>query len=238
MEDIPLMLNFKLMGFGRSFFKDIAVVDAHNSINAITELNDFEIELLFNAGIQAIKKASKEYKFPFKFGKAKVKFDYDLKQGLGYGGAVIFLIEVNNQLFAYITIDGNNMKSGLREKILTKLKAIGIEDGEVMTTDTHIVNGLASTKLGYHPVGEAFNEDEFIEKILNGAKEALNDLEECEVAFNSEFVEAKVFGRKFMENLINSIYAFAKGISTSLFATLILIDAVLILTLKFLKLLF
>jgi putative membrane protein len=237
MEDIPLTLNFKLIEFGKRYFKDIAIIDAHNSINAITELNDFEIELLFNAGVKALEKASKEHKFPFKFGKAKVKFNYGLKQGLGYGGAVIFLIEVNNQLFAYITIDGNNMKSGLREKILAKLKEIGIEDGEVMTTDTHIVNGLVSTKLGYHPVGEAFNEDEFIEKILNGVKEALKDLEDCEVAFNSAFIEVKVFGRKSMENLINSIYAFAKKVSISLIATLILIDAVLILALKFSKLL-
>ncbi|MBS7658414.1 MAG: DUF2070 family protein [Candidatus Bathyarchaeia archaeon] len=235
MEDIPLTLNFKLIEFGKKYFKDIAVIDAHNSINAITELNDFEIELLFNAGAKAIEKASKEDKFPFKFGKAKVEFNYSLKQGLGYGGAVIFLIKVNNQLSTYITIDGNNMKSGLREKILTRLKEIGIEDGEIMTTDTHIVNGLVSTKLGYHPVGEALNENEFIEKILNGVNEALRDLEDCEVAFNSTFVKTKVFGRKSMENLINLIYDFAKGISISLFTTLILIDTILILTLKLLS---
>lgn len=238
MEDIPLMLNFKLNEFGKKYFKDVAVIDAHNSINTITELDNSEIELLFNAGIKALEEASKEPKFPFKFGKAKVEFKYSLKQGLGYGGATIFLIKVNNQLSAYITIDGNNMKSGLREKILTKLKEIGIEDGEIMTTDTHIVNGLVSTKLGYHPVGDALDENEFIKAILNGVKEALKDLENCEVAFNSTFVKAKVFGRKSMENLINSIYAFAKGISTSLIATLILIDAILIFALKFSKFLF
>lgn len=232
MEDIPLILNHKLTEFGKNYFKDIAIIDAHNSINAMIELSDFDIKRLFNAGVAAIEKASKESKFPFKFGKAKVEFNYTPKQGLGYGGAKIFLIQVKDQLVSYITIDGNNMKSGLREKLLNKMKELNIEDGEIMTTDTHVVNGLISAKLGYYPIGEGFNEDEFIEKILKGVNEALKDLEECEVAFNSNFVKVKVFGRNSMENIVNSIYSFAKGISISLIATILLIEAALIFVLK------
>ncbi|MBS7655664.1 DUF2070 family protein [Candidatus Bathyarchaeota archaeon] len=232
MEDIPLMLNYELTEFGKNYFKDIAIIDAHNSINAIIELSDFDIKLLFNTGVAAIEKASKEPEFPFKFGKAKVEFNYTPKQGLGYGGATIFLIQVKNQLCSYITIDGNNMKSGLREKILNKIKELNVEDGEIMTTDTHVVNGLISAKLGYYPIGEGFNEEEFIEKILKGVNEALKDLEECEAAFNSNFVKVKVFGRNSMENLVNSIYSFAKRISISFIATMFLIEAALIFALK------
>jgi putative membrane protein len=234
MEDIPLMLNYKLTDFGRNYFKDVAIIDTHNSINAITELSDLDINLLFNAGVTAIEKSFKEPKFPFKFGKAKIEFNYTPKQGLGYGGVTIFLIQVKDQLVSYITIDGNNMKSGLREKLLSKIKELGINDGEVMTTDTHVVNGLVSAKLGYYPIGEGFNEDEFIEKILKGVNEALKDLEECEVAFNSEFIKVKVFGRKSMENLVNSIYKFAREISISLIATIFLIETVLLFVLRIL----
>ncbi len=58
------------------------------------------------------------------------------------------------QRFAYITIDGNNMIRGLREHILETAKRSGFEDAEVMTTDTHMVNGIVSAPLGYHTVGE------------------------------------------------------------------------------------
>ncbi len=76
---------------------------------------------------------------------------------MGPGGISAIVIEVGEQRAAYITIDGNNMISGLREKILAMLRGIGIADGEVLTTDTHAVTGIIPAARGYYPVGEVID---------------------------------------------------------------------------------
>lgn len=232
MEDIPPSLNDRLLEAGRSWFKDLAVVDAHNSINEVSELAEPELELLFEAGKLALEKASKEPRKPFKFGGAEVRLDYGPDAGFGYGGATVFLIQVDGQLVSYVTLDGNNMKSGLREKILSKLREIGVDDGEVMTTDTHVVNGRVPAKLGYYPIGGKANEEELIGKIVNGVKAALNDLEEAEVAFNSGEVNVKVLGDSSFRNLVSLIYKFGKDIFSSLIFTVALSEIILLLILN------
>ena len=72
---------------------------------------------------------------------------------MGAGGITAIVVEVENQKTAYVVIDGNNMMPGLREKILTWLAALGFEESEVFTTDTHTVSALVTGSRGYHPVG-------------------------------------------------------------------------------------
>ncbi|HID16872.1 TPA: DUF2070 family protein, partial [Candidatus Bathyarchaeota archaeon] len=232
MEDIPPSLNDRLLKVGKEWFRDLAVVDAHNSINEVSELAEPELKLLFNAGKLALEKASKEPKRPFKFGKAEIRLDYGPDAGFGYGGATIFLIQVNGQLVSYITLDGNNMKSGLREKILSKLREVGVADGEVMTTDSHVVNGRVPAKLGYYPIGEKVKEEELVGKIVGGVKAALNDLEDAEVAFNSGEVRVKVLGHGSFQNLVNLIYKFSQSILGSFIFTAALSETILLLALN------
>jgi putative membrane protein len=93
------------------------------------------------------------------------------------------------------------MKAGLREKILKAIKELGVEDGEIMTTDTHMVNGLISSKFGYYPVGYAIDQKKFLEAILEGVKIAKRNLEEVEVSCASEEVKVKTLGLKTVESL-------------------------------------
>ena len=78
---------------------------------------------------------------------------------------------------AYVVIDGNNMVSGLREEILTSLKGLGIEEGEVFTTDTHSVSALILGKQGYHPIGEAMDKRKLVDYIKQATLEATSKLE-------------------------------------------------------------
>jgi len=59
---------------------------------------------------------------------------------------------------------------------------MGIADGEVLTTDTHVVNGIVLTKRGYHPVGEVMDQEKLIDYIKQAAITALDDLEPAEVS--------------------------------------------------------
>ena len=68
--------------------------------------------------------------------------EFTLKDGMGAGGITATVVQVGKQKTAYVVIDGNNMISGLREKILAALTSVGFDESEVFTTDTHAVSAL------------------------------------------------------------------------------------------------
>lgn len=94
-------------------------------------------------------------------------------EGIGESGVKVMVIEVNGQKMAYILLDSNNMIIGFREKIIDAVKSQGIDQVEVMTTDTHSVNTLAG---GHNPVGNK-KADEIINKIVEATQKAVEDLE-------------------------------------------------------------
>jgi putative membrane protein len=106
------------------------------------------------------------------------------------------------QKTAYVVIDGNNMVTGLREKILSSLNSMKIEEGEVFTTDTHSVNAVILNSRGYHPIGEAVNHEKLIEYIKSVSSAALSNLEPAKVACkNITIHDVKVIGDKHLEAL-------------------------------------
>jgi len=195
MEDIPLDVGAELEALGKRHFSNMALIDAHNSITDISEITDDEVRDLKESFRNALADATSKPKVPFKIGVSKVGLDeFGLRQGIGPGGVVVFLIGVEDKLSAYITIDGNNMKSGFREKILDALYGLGIDQGEVMTTDTHMVNGVVTAKLGYHPIGEAVDQDKLIEQIKLAVVRARENLEEGGFAYSTSRLKVKTMG--------------------------------------------
>jgi putative membrane protein len=117
---------------------------------------------------------------PFQIGAATVyPQDFSLKDGMGTGGITTIVVRVAEQKTAYVVIDGNNMISGLREKILLALASIGFDESEVYTTDTHAVNAVVLGRRGYHPVGESMNPEVLIGYIKETASTAMARLESC-----------------------------------------------------------
>jgi len=211
MEDIPSSLGEELHRLARMKFKHAAIIDSHNCINNVKDYTDKEIEDLKMASIQAIETLSHIDTFPFEMGVAKNGFGiYGPEHGCGPGGISVFVFRVSNRLSAYIILDGNNMISGLREKILSSLKNIGIDDGEIMTTDTHIVNGVVPARLGYHPIGEALDQDIVLRIVINTVERAKENLERVEVSSATGSVEVKSLGPKSLEKLTNFMYSVSK----------------------------
>ena len=93
------------------------------------------------------------------------------------------MYKLRNQKTAYVIIDGNNMISGLREKILAALASMGFEESEVFTTDTHAVSAIVTGQRGYHPVGEAMDHEVLIRYICEVAKKAESNLETSTAGF-------------------------------------------------------
>ncbi|RJS74600.1 DUF2070 family protein [Candidatus Bathyarchaeota archaeon] len=178
MEDIPVEVGDLLEAYGEKLgFKSVIVVDAHNSIVwEKTSIDDEDISLLVEAGEKSLREASKARLQRFKLGFSKKVIEgYGVKEGLGPGGIVVHLFMFGDCLYAYVTIDGNNMVSGLREKLIRHLKSLGVRDCEVLTTDTHVVNATATGR-GYNPVGEAIDQEALLKTISEALKEAYADL--------------------------------------------------------------
>jgi len=198
MEDLPQELDFIIAEEAekRGLYPAI-IIDAHNSIEGLFDLNGV-VSPLKEAAVNCVEKALLQQKSPFEIGVAKVvPEEFDVEDGMGPGGISVLIVKVGNQKTAYITIDGNNMVSGLREKILLALREIGITDGEILTTDTHIVNGIVVTERGYYPIGEATDQTKLIDYVKEAAVTALGNLEPAEASWRIISVpNVKIIGEK------------------------------------------
>jgi len=161
MEDIPPEVGAGIIERGRAIgARDVAVIDAHNSIGSAKEipiLSTEQLDALKAAAETAIADALRKERGPFRFGASRViPSEFGVREGLGPGGIAAAIVVMENQTVAYVTIDGNNMIRGLREEILAAIKDL-VDDAEVLTTDTHIVNAVSTIERGYHPVGETMD---------------------------------------------------------------------------------
>lgn len=136
-------------------------------------------------------------------------------------GIVAIIVKVGEQLTAYIVIDCNNLIQGLREKILTLLKELRISDGEILTTDTHMVNGITLVKRGYHPLGEVISHQRILDYVKKATQLAMSDLQEAAVAWNSgEVSQVKAIGSKRLKELailVDSTAKLARRLALAIF---------------------
>ncbi len=203
MEDLPEELNSAIVSEAkeRGLYSAI-VVDAHNSIDGPFNLERI-VDPLRMAAVESLEEALSCQRCPFQVGASRVvPSEFGVEEGMGPGGISVIVTEVDGQKAAYVTIDGNNMISGLRGKILSMLRELGVTEGEVLTTDTHAVNGVVLTPRGYHPIGEAMDQSKLVEYVGETAIEALNNLEPAKVSWHTETVpDIKVIGEEQIERL-------------------------------------
>jgi len=182
-EDLPQELGAIVREEAGKLGLDAVVINAHNSL---TESNEIEasIETLRSVAVKCLQKALTLPKHPFEVGSASLHpAEFTLKAGLASGGITVIVVKVEDQKTAYVVVDGNNMVSGLREKILAALGATGFSESEVFTTDTHAVSAIVVGRRGYHPVGEAMDPNALIGRIGEAAKSAAHNLEPCKAGY-------------------------------------------------------
>lgn len=194
MEDLPPELNAFIIEEAKKRGLSALAIDAHNSMG-----RQFDLEAAvssFSASSVACLKEAMNSKFSsFKVGASTVVTDFTLQEGMGPGGITVLVTEVEGKKAAYVTIDGNNMVSGLREKILSSIKELRIDDGEVLTTDTHSVCGMIRSSRGYNLVGEAINHQKLIDYIKDATTLAINDMEPATASWRTEVIaDVEVIG--------------------------------------------
>ena len=223
-EDLPQELGIIVSEEAKKLgLEDSVLINAHNSLTNTNEI-EASIETLREVASECLKKAVFQQTFPFKVGSATIyPKSFTLKEGMGEGGITAIVISVDVQKTAYIIIDGNNMISGLREKILSELASSGFDESEVFTTDTHSVSALVRGRRGYHPIGEVMNNELLINCIKEATQNAFSRLEICNAGFLRITVNnVRVMGKASLEPLTGivdkSIHK-AKRIAGPIFAS-------------------
>lgn len=224
-EDLPKEIGLSLIGEIKKLGLSAAyIINAHNSIDGVLKENQ-TTRFLTEAALTALRKAVSQKAARLEMGAAKaVLKSFNIRDGMGQGGITVFVTKVSEQKTGYVVIDGNNMVQGLREKILSKLKDIGIDTGEVLTTDTHVVSGVVMNSRGYHPIGEVMDHATLIKCIEETALKAIHNMEPVETAWHIETVpNVKVMGKmqiKAMSSLAEKAARRAKKATVILFPSI------------------
>ncbi len=222
-EDLPQELGNLVRLEAERLGLDFAiVVNAHNSLTTSVEV-EASLETLREVAAKCLQKAVSQKIFAFEVGTATVyPSEFTLKDGMGAGGITTIVVKVAGQKTVYVVIDGNNMVSGLREKVLSALESAGFGESEVFTTDTHAVSAVVIGRRGYHPVGEAMNQETLIKYIIVAAQKAADNLESCRAGYRRIVVpNVRVIGGAclgFMTVLVDKTIQKAKRIVVPIFA--------------------
>jgi putative membrane protein len=148
--------------------------------------------------------------------------DVSKEEGVGESGVKAMIVDVDNQKTGYILLDSNNMIIGFRERIIKHLKELGLDEAEIMTSDTHFVNALSG---GHNPVGRK-SQDIILEKVVECTKNAMEDLEDVTVACEvSKIKDLKTLGPTHATELVTTISSIVAV--SKIFAPLIFIIAFL-----------
>lgn len=205
-DDIDFGVGLALMNLAKASgeVENVILVDCHNSFKGeggrILPGNKEVFELM--GAVEKLRAPQQEN--GIKVGCSGNPLDDISKEdGIGQSGVKVMVIEVNSaQKTAYILLDSNNMVIGFRDIILEKVKTLGLDCVEVMTTDTHFVNTMSG---GHNPVGTKM-QDEIIDAILKCTEEALADLEDVSVGCKvANIKDIKTFGPLNATELVTTI---------------------------------
>jgi len=103
------------------------------------------------------------------------------------------------------------------------VNSLGFDDSEVMTTDTHMVNGVTPARMGYHPVGEITAWEPIVNEVENVCKEALNNLEDGEVGVIAGQIPVTTLGQKSLRYVMGTVYRTSKLTALTLFPMVVIL---------------
>lgn len=218
MEDLPTEVSTEIGRAASSLGLQSLIIDAHNSIIGQTSITTEQADRIVKAAVRVLNRLSAIQQGPFSIGSAHDSLSaYGLKDGIGPGGLSAMAVGTTAGTFAYVTVDGNNMQQGFRERIISAIKNSGINDAEVMTTDTHLVTGLVRSPLGYYPVGAALPVDTFLAQVTSAVRKAVENLQESSAGVSKFSLQLQVLGSETFHSITSFIGRIARQIGRSFY---------------------
>lgn len=205
-EDLDFSIGMTIMAEGHRWYPQVAVIDAHNCMTDLSSpvlpatLTATEYQKAAADAMEACRSAPL---FPFRIGVAHQTVPYSREEGFGDLGIQVLVTEAGGQRTAFVLIDGNNMAKGTREALLGEILRV-VDDAEIMTTDSHVVNTIT----GKNPVGLNVAADEFSPYVMKALHAALEDLTPAEVASGTAQCDhIVVFGSNRISQLASTVNA-------------------------------
>ncbi len=213
MEDLPSNVLEEIEKEASKKGFQVLTIDAHNSIAGQTSITSAQARSVIEAAAKVLGRLEASPKGPFEAGAAEDPLtEFALEDGIGPGGLSVVVVRREKEVAVYLTIDGNNMLTGFRERILQSLHEMGVSDGEIMTTDTHLVTGLVRSRLGYYPVGAHVSEELLIRKITQCVERATADLESSSAGLSEFSLQLRVLGSDAFETITRFVGRIARQI--------------------------
>jgi len=205
-EDLDFSIGMTIMAEGHRWFPHVAIVDAHNCMTDLSSpvllATQTAIEYQ-RACLDGMNTCLSVPLHPFRIGVSHHTVPYSREEGFGDLGIQTMIIEVDCQKTAYILIDGNNMAAGVREILLDQILTL-VDNAEVMTTDSHVVNTIT----GKNPVGMHVAARDFLPHIMQSVKDAIDDLAPAEGgAATAQCEHIVVFGSNRIAQLASTVNA-------------------------------
>jgi len=231
-DDIPVSVLSRIRNDLTGEGVKAVVVDAHNSLLEEDLLTDTDAENLHNASMEAFRKARGEEQRNFSIAAATViPNEWRLDEGVGPCGISALLVRLETgETYAYLCFDSNNMATGLRERLLDVIREEGCIDGEALTSDTHLVNGIGATDRGYYPIGERTDWGSLTEYVRGVIRSASSKLTSAHASFSSAVVpNIPVIGEdglKTFRHVLDSGFSFFKRTALSILPVTIVLAAV------------
>lgn len=218
-DDISLDVGYDVANMIRERLpqiRGVAIVDAHNCIDdsAVSVVQgDPEAGEYVGTVSGAVFSTINNERTKVQLGMHQViPNDISQSEGMGPGGVTAVVLNLGEREMALISIDGNNMEPGFRERAQSLLKAQGFDSSEIITTDTHIVNAISLSSRGYPPIGRN-KPDETLEHIITASVKARERIQPVKVGLGfGEAKDLRTFGEKGFDILTQDV-AEAAGIA-------------------------
>jgi len=233
-EDLDFSIGLAIMKSGLRFYDHVGFADAHNCMSSlepgVSPASDLAMEYIGASEAALAATAGKE-QLRFAAGYAEQKLPFTRQQGFGDIGVQALVISAGGQKTAYVLFDGNNMQTGARDELRKRLLA-HVDECEILTTDTHVVNTVS----GKNQIGLAVSVDRFYPFVEDAVLCAIADASPSRAAGATVWCRGiTIFGSQRISQLASTVNGMMGvivpvGIIILLFAFLTTAMAYLVLT--------
>ena len=235
MEDIPPIVKVALEQYSKELgFDQILIIDAHNSMGEKIENKDINNFILI--GKSCLDKINVSKQFPFKIGYSN-SFHIDDNNiskmakapDIGDGQLGLLTLSITNKRYCLCWCDSNNMKNGIREKIISMIESEGCNIIEVCTSDTHSTSGKRNTK-GYYTLGDITKEEKIVKVFQRLVKSSIESLNDSTYEIYKSESQVMVMGNDQFDDYSNALEKSFKVTKIFLAITFVIYIAMLLIT--------
>ncbi|MBI5859591.1 MAG: DUF2070 family protein [Nitrosarchaeum sp.] len=195
MEDIPNYMKKEIEQYAKNRnYVRILIVDCHNAMGE--EISKEDGEDMLKAAKSCLDSLITKDSYPIEFGYANSDSMDVWTEDLGMGGLGIVCLKINDKKFFLGWADANNMKNGVREKIVEKFAKQGYQLLEICTSDTHYAPVKARNRNGYYQL----DAEKLTKWFLEIAKNAESKITSAKFEILENEADVKIMGQGIYED--------------------------------------